>query len=105
MAHHINFQALGGRLTQAGLTGKPVNAYSQEEVETLVQACIDCLSPDPVNFANPYIDKDGVLRIPAGSDPKYWWWSKGQSIWATLKELGASEEILSRYCDAAKAPF
>lgn len=46
----------------------------------------------------PHIDRHGTLIIPFSSDPKYHWWNKGQSILETLKELGASEEIIERYC-------
>ena len=102
---HIDFKKLGEALASAGLTGKPVNKYTKEEVQTLVQVCIDSLVPDPAKFEEPYIDDGGILHIPASSDPKYHWWSKGQSIWATLRELGANEETYQRYFDAAEAPF
>ena len=102
---HIDFKKLGEVLTAANLTGKPVNQYTKEEVEVLVQACIDSLVPDKPSFKDPYIDDGGILHIPADSDPKYHWWNKGQSIWATLRQLGASEETYKRYFDAAEAPF
>lgn len=45
----------------------------------------------------PHIDRHGTLVIPFSSDPKYHWWNKGQSILETLKELGASEEVMEKY--------
>jgi hypothetical protein len=44
----------------------------------------------------PYID-NGVLRIPFNSPHKYHWWNRGQDIGITLREMGASDEILKRY--------
>ena len=48
----------------------------------------------------PYLDND-VLRIPFNSPQKYHWWDRGQGIDNTLRELGASDEILKRY----KSPY
>jgi hypothetical protein len=48
----------------------------------------------------PYLDND-VLRIPFNSDIRFHWWSRGQGIDDTLRELGASDEILKRY----KSPY
>lgn len=98
----IDFQHLGQQLTEAGLTGKPVNEYSKEEVERLVQACIDALRPEQApEFKNPWIDEQGILHVPPDSDPRYHWWAKcGQSLYATLRELGASEEVFRSYVKA-----
>jgi len=95
----IDFQHLGQQLASAGLTGKPVNEYSKAEVEILVQACLDSLRPDQVpKFRPPWIDDGGVLHIPPDSDPKFHHWKRcGQSLYATLRELGASEEVFQRY--------
>lgn len=47
--------------------------------------------PDQVK---PYITNFGVLVIPFNSDPKYHYWKPGgQSICATLKELGRCDLI------------
>lgn len=35
----------------------------------------------------PFIDSDGGLVIPFESDSKYHWWSGGQSVEETLKEI------------------
>jgi hypothetical protein len=45
----------------------------------------------------PYVARDGELVIPFDSDPRYHYWNGGQSIDATLKELGAGEKIAAKY--------
>jgi len=45
----------------------------------------------------PHIDHSGTLIIPFNSPQEYRWWNRGQSIKDTLRELGASDEILKRY--------
>lgn len=104
----IDLQYLGKALTEAGLTGKAVNQYSKEEVEVLVHHCINSLRPEKSpEFKRPWIDEDGCLQIPAESDPRFHWWKKcGQSIYSTLRELGASEEVFRRYTAIEhEAPF
>jgi hypothetical protein len=104
----IDLQYLGKTLAKAGLTGKPVNQYSREEVEALVQACIDALRPEQSpQFRPPWIDANGILHIPFDSDPKYHWWARsGQSLYATLRELGASDETFKSYvADPDDCPF
>ncbi len=104
----IDFQYLGQQLANAGLTDKPVNQYSKEEVITLVQTCIDSLRPEKAQkFESPWIDEQGNLHIPFNSDPRYWWWHRaGQSIYATLRELEASEEVFQSYLKKPDdAPF
>ena len=41
--------------------------------------------------------KKGELIIPLNSPARFRWWQDGQSIEATLRELGASEETIKRY--------
>jgi hypothetical protein len=48
----------------------------------------------------PYIDATGTLVIPFDSDPKYYWWAGGQTVAATLTELGASPDVRIRYVPA-----
>lgn len=45
----------------------------------------------------PWLTPSGELRIPFGSDRRYWWWAGGQDLLTTLRELGASEATLARY--------
>ncbi|CAK8716880.1 hypothetical protein GKODMF_08485 [Candidatus Electrothrix gigas] len=39
-----------------------------------------------------YLDDKGRLRIPLDADDKYRYWAGGQSVFATLLELGASDK-------------
>ena len=48
----------------------------------------------------PYLD-NGILRIPFDSPQKFHWWGRGRDISDTLRELGASDEIMRRY----KSPY
>jgi len=45
----------------------------------------------------PYLSKNNDLIIPHNTELKYRWWQGGQSIFETLLELGAGEDILDRY--------
>lgn len=46
----------------------------------------------------PYLDAAGVLHIPFDGPLRYaWWHRKGQSLQATLAELGAPPEVVERY--------
>lgn len=51
-------------------------------------------------YPPPYLNGRGELIIPCDCDPRYRWWDGGQSVAATLKELGASREVWARYTDA-----
>lgn len=106
---NIDFQMLGKRLTDAGLTEKLVNQYSKAEVEILVAACVEALRPEhqTVYVTKPYIDAKGELVIPSNSDPKYHWWKQsGQSLLETLRELNAPEEVVRKYVKIEeKTPF
>ncbi len=43
------------------------------------------VSPKP----QPYLEADGGLVIPFGSDKRYHWWAGGQAITETIEELEA----------------
>ncbi len=45
----------------------------------------------------PFINRNADLVIPMDSNRKYHAWRDGQSIFETLRELGASEKITNRY--------
>jgi hypothetical protein len=48
-------------------------------------------------YDKPYISGDCTLVIPFLSDPRYHWWSGGQSIHETLIEIGAKPDVIQRY--------
>ncbi len=65
-------------------------AISYELAERMAIMGEEC-EPEQVK---PYITNFGVLVIPFNSDPKYHYWKPGgQSICATLKELGRCDLI------------
>lgn len=47
--------------------------------------------------SRPYLTEHGELIIPFESDHRYHWWSGGQSVAATLRELNASPAVWIRY--------
>lgn len=52
----------------------------------------------------PYISARGELIIPFDCDPRYHYWAGGQSVAATLRELGAPPEVWVRYTDVPYGP-
>ncbi|WP_339138695.1 MAG: hypothetical protein WGN25_10200 [Candidatus Electrothrix sp. GW3-4] len=45
----------------------------------------------------PFLDDQGRLRIPLDADDKYRYWQGGQSVFATLLELGASDKEIEAH--------
>jgi len=88
-------------ISQAGLMNKAFSAMSREDVENVISASYSAgAKPSvPTHFDPPRIE-DGILRIPFNADPKYHHWkSCGQSVFETLRELGASDEVFQRYVE------
>jgi len=46
---------------------------------------------------SPYLEVNGTFVIPANTARKYRYWSGGQSLEATLRELGATEDTIKKY--------
>ena len=51
-----------------------------------------------------YLDNQGRLRIPLDADDKYRWWQGGQSVFATLLELGASDKEIAAHIGQVSTP-
>ena len=51
-----------------------------------------------------YLDDQGRLRIPLDADDKYRYWSGGQSVFATLLELGASNKEIEAHIGPISTP-
>jgi len=103
----IDYAFLGQELTSAGIAGKPIDQYSKEEVEKLCVACANSILPDiGAKFAEPFITPTGELVVPFDSDPRFHFWKKcGQSIFDTLRELKASDEVWRKYTENPNEPF
>lgn len=83
--------------TKAGLIGlKEGQVISVPEGKA-----VKLVSDGRITPIEPYITDSGGLVIPFDSDRWFHWWNRGQSIHDTLRELGASDEILKRY----KSPY
>ena len=52
----------------------------------------------------PFLDDQGKLRIPLNADKKYRYWSGGQSVFATLLELGASDREIEAHIGPISTP-
>lgn len=52
----------------------------------------------------PFLDDQGKLRIPLDADDKYRYWSGGQSVFATLLELGASDREIEAHTGPITTP-
>jgi hypothetical protein len=52
----------------------------------------------------PFLDDQGRLRIPLDADDKYRWWQGGQSPFATLLELGASDKEIEAHIGPISTP-
>ena len=86
-------------VSKAGLMDKSFATMNREEVESIIGFAFsaDAMPSVSTSFEPPSII-DGNLIIPFNSDPKYHYWKRcGQSIFATLREIGASEEVFQRY--------
>ncbi len=52
----------------------------------------------------PFLDDQGRLRIPLDADDKYRYWSGGQSVFATLLELRASDKEIEAHIGPISTP-
>lgn len=52
----------------------------------------------------PYINVSGDLVIPFDCEPRFKWWTDGQSAYETLLELGASDDTIRRYVGPISNP-
>lgn len=93
----FDLKALAAWLTDNGLMGKPFCEFDRREVEALCDQV--CQVSDPAaGYSPPYLKEGGELVIPVTAPGKYrYWLPGGQSLKATLEEIGAPEEIIRRY--------
>ena len=83
--------------TNAGL----IELKEGQVISISEEKAVKLVSDGRIKPIEPYITDSGGLVIPFDSDRRFHWWNRGQSIHDTLRELGASDEILKRY----KSPY
>ena len=90
-----NLLELATWLNKNNLMQKPFASFSQDEIETLCEAVH--LVTIPIEYRLPYL-KNGELIFPTPTHPRFQYWADGQSLFKTLKEMGADPETIERYC-------
>mgnify|MGYP001582793705 CR=1 FL=1 len=108
----MSLKALANKVLQGNHKGNPVeteikkvetlarekgNLGKQIEAEALNERMSIMGENCEPEQTEPFVTDFGVLVIPYNSNQKYHYWNGGQSICDTLKELGASDEIIKRY--------
>jgi len=88
---------LAAWLNKNSLMEKPFSRFSTTEIENLCEAIH--LHTIPVEYRVPYL-KNRVLIMPTPTHPRFEYWKDGQTLFETLKEMGADPEIVKRYCPA-----
>ena len=94
----IDFKTLAELLQKEGLLEKSFMDMNKAEITALCEIVCGCVD-DAAGYTPPYIE-NGRLVIPLMTAPKYRWWQGGQSIIETLDEIGASNEVKSKYFPA-----
>jgi hypothetical protein len=83
-------------LPEGKLAVKPADRITDD----LRQYIRQCKAEVVALLTRPHISARGELIIPCNSDRRYHWWDGGQSIRETLRELGASPDVIARYVDS-----
>jgi len=92
----INYQKLGQFFSENKLWDTPFREFDETDIERLAEAVADAVEDFGACWEPPCI-YGGKLHIPWNAPKKYRWWQGGQTIMATLEELGAEEEVKAKY--------
>lgn len=90
-----NLKDLAAWLMKNSLMEKPFSAFTKNEIENLCEAVH--LATVPIEYRIPYLEK-GELVFPTPTHPRFAYWADGQTLFETLKEMGADQETINRYC-------
>lgn len=93
-----NLPTLFNKLQGKELISRPLVTFSRAEMITLIETIIDNLDGG-LGWSPPYLKDGNELVIPFTAPKKYRWWQGGQRVKETLDELGASIEVIEKYCD------
>ncbi len=97
---NINLNHLATRLNETGLMNKSPAEMKTLEIKWLCEIIHESTN-NKDGWTPPYISGNGDLIIPFNAPAKYRYWAPGgQSIKATLKELGANSDMIERYAPA-----
>lgn len=96
---NINLNKIGQFFTKNNLWKKLFKDFNRLEIDQLCVAVFEALESTPPieGWSPPYINTQDELVVPFNAPLKYRWWQGGQGCVNTLKELGASQEIIDKY--------
>lgn len=104
-----NLKKVGEWFTRKNLWATPFNQFTEDMIQELVTVVLSSpgLAVPPGGWVKPFLSQGGELIIPPEAHPKYrYWLPDGQSLIETLRELGASPAIISRYVELEEGvPF
>jgi hypothetical protein len=96
----FDLKALGAWLAEAGLMNKAPADMAKLDIIRLCELVHES-THQADGWGPPYFNNAKELIIPFNAPAKYRYWSHGgQPLKQTLKEIGASPEIIERYCPA-----
>lgn len=104
-----DLKKIGEWFTKKNLWATPFNQFSEDMMQELVTVVLSSpgFAVPPGGWVKPFLSQGGELIIPPEAHPKYrYWLPDGQSLLETLRELGASPAIISRYVELEEGvPF
>lgn len=105
----IDLKKVGDWFTKNNLWATPFNQFSEKQMKELVTVVLSSpgMAVPSGGWVKPFLNQAGELIIPPEAHPKYrYWLPDGQSIFETLKEIGAPESVIARYVAIEEgAPF
>lgn len=105
----VDLKKIGEWLIRKNLMDKPFNQFSKDDIMGLVTVVLSSpgYSVPPGGWKKPFINQAGELIYPPETHPAYRYWDPdGKSIFETLKELNAPQEIVDRYVrNSEEVPF
>ncbi len=93
----IAVEKLSKMLTDHKLWGTPFKDIKAADLQKIAEIFLENIDPG-IGYSSPPSIIDGELRIPHNAPLKYRWWDGGQSIKETLDELGATQDVIDKYC-------
>jgi len=93
----LTVDKLSKLLTEHKLWGTPFRKIKVVDLEKIAEIFFESIDPDSDTVSPPFI-RNGELNIPYNASLKYRWWDGGQSVRDTLVELGASQDVINKYC-------